>query len=1559
GNPEYALKDKGVIDSGCSRHMTGNMSYLSNFQQLNGGYVAFGGNPKGGKITGKGKIKIVDSLGYFSWPLRMKLVTSLRLFVTGLENQLSLKVKVIRSDNGTEFKNSDLNQFYSLLHIPFWAEAVNTACYVHNRVLVTKPQNKTPYELLHGPSSSIGFMRPFGCPVTILNTLDSLGKFKGKLGLPDLIPTQMTLELANHAICTPDGITRDVFVPVGKFTFPADFVVVDYESDPRVPLILGRPFLRTARTLIDVHDEEMILRDRDERLTLNMKHDTASYSNHPYRESVNLINIFNIPIEDCLKDLVSNNQSGIPTFLIHKGIASPKVIHEFHDSKGCTFLSEELPDIDSFNDIHPYFDDDPLSGSTTYSANSLLEEFADELALISYPPDYDDNRVYSIDQSVLTHLDDLFVDPTPEMFTNEQPPDYSFPPRFDVYPDDFLEIESDTFDDDSFDSEGEKIKEAELLIDQLDLPCDIPSEYDSFNSQDFSRDDVLPSPDNEDKVFNPGILSHEKSVKIITRFTQEKKLVVSFASWLFEDFDHPFSELLVFKEVPNSMRLLPFSFENEEKVFKPRIYTSKKFHCCFLSELSHPVNGDYVTAVASASVEGPIPPKTTEPKLTRKNELKAKSTLMLAIPDEHLLKFHACKDAKSLWEAIKNRFGGNKESKKMQKTILKQNYKNFAASSQDGLDKTYDRFQKLISQLEIHGEVISQEDANLNMDDLYNNPKVYESEIKSQSSSSSNSQNVAFVSLDNTSNTNETVNTAHSVSAASFKDQASTASYADDVMFSFFSNQSNAPQLDNEDLEQIDTNGLEEIDLKWQVAMLTMRVKRRGHFATECRAPRNQGNRNRDAPTRNAPVDKSTTNALVVQDGICGYDWSFQAKDEVTNFALMAYISQGSLSSSSLNSEREVLNKSYQEIIGYQMGLESLEARIVVHEKNEVVYEEDIAFLKYDVQVKDISIKDLKNQLENALKEKEDLKLKLEKFETSYKNLSKLINNQISVIDKTGFGYDGHVNESEVLNNVVDSCKSNGDDNKVNDRFKKVEGYHAVPPTYTGNYMPPRADLSFAELDNSIFKSKVSETITSVPKIETNASKTSKDSLEKPKIFRYSAPIIEDWESDSKDENVVEPKEVKKTVKPRLEKIEFLNARNTTVENENKAKKSRKFSQSPRGNKRNCNGLMTQKLGDGFEFKKKTCFVCGSISHLIKDCDFYENKMVMNNKGKITGPKEIRPVWDNTARVKHQNKLTHPHPKINFVPSIISTKSGQVPVNAAKQSSHRAATSVSAARHVNTAASRPNVNSALPITYSYFKAHSLVRRPFNQKSAAKTNNFNEKVNTAKVNNVTTAGIKAVVSAAERNMNSSVKSSACWIWRPKGNLRDHISKDSGSYTLKRFNYIDPQDRLKSDQGIFDSGCSSHMTGISLTSQIIKNLMVDLLHLEEMLKEVAYDRFREVSTVIFELSEFKAPRSLEYVPDPIELEDHVPVHIPKHPEDLVPAKDEAPIEAYIPEVASAPTPLLPPSFLSPRIRPSHTRAAMAHIRAAVPSTYHSLLLSGMPPLLPIPLPVLKEL
>ncbi|GKC19405.1 hypothetical protein Tco_1021555, partial [Tanacetum coccineum] len=286
------------------------------------------------------------------------------------------------------------------------------------------------------------------------------------------------------------------------------------------------------------------------------------------------------------------------------------------------------------------------------------------------------------------------------------------------------------------------------------------------------------------------------------------------------------------------------------------------------------VNGDS-PAIASASTgtEGDIPPKTAEQKLARKNELKAKSTLLLAIPDEHLLKFHGIKDAKTLWEAIKAR--------------------------SEGLDKTYDRFQKLISQLEIHGEVNSQEDANLkwlrslpsawnnialimsnksdldtlSIDDLYNNLKVYESEIKGQSSS--NSQNVAFVSSENTSSTNEAVNTAHEVSTASSQGQASSSTYANDI----------------------DTDDLEEMDLKWQVAMLTMRVKRFSkktgrnlNFNGKETSTKESGNRNGDAPRRVVPVE-TPANAMVVQDGIGGYDWSFQAEEGIINFALMAYTS--------------------------------------------------------------------------------------------------------------------------------------------------------------------------------------------------------------------------------------------------------------------------------------------------------------------------------------------------------------------------------------------------------------------------------------------------------------------------------------------------------------------------------------------------------------------------------------------------------------------------------------------------------------------------------------------
>nr|GEY21161.1 hypothetical protein [Tanacetum cinerariifolium] len=410
--------------------------------------------------------------------------------------------------------------------------------------------------------------------------------------LPELIPTRMTLELANREICTPAGIARDVFVPVGKFTFPADFVIVDYESDPIVHLILGRHFLRTARALIDVHGEEMILRDGDERLTLNTRHDTSSYSNQPKKESINLINVFNNSSEDFFEDLFPNQPSGNLTFLPHPELTSPEVNNDIFDSEGCNVLSEKLLDLDFTKDLHHPLHDNPLSRNTTYFSNPLLEEFADE-----FPPEYDDNLQFDIesglkeiefllyqdkdsnlkdliDKKDLANLADIFVNPIPEMFTDEHALDYSSPPVFDVYDDDFLEDESDARNvyDDPFDSMGEKIKESKLLIDELDLPCDFHplSEYDSFISQDFSRVDALPSTNNEDKIFNPGILIQEKPVEIITRVVQDKKLVISNASWVLEDFDPPFYEPLFFKEVSKSKMPLSFSSKKEKKSFQTR-----------------------------------------------------------------------------------------------------------------------------------------------------------------------------------------------------------------------------------------------------------------------------------------------------------------------------------------------------------------------------------------------------------------------------------------------------------------------------------------------------------------------------------------------------------------------------------------------------------------------------------------------------------------------------------------------------------------------------------------------------------------------------------------------------------------------------------------------------------------------------------------------------------------------------------------------------------------------------------------------------------------------------
>nr|GEX24177.1 hypothetical protein [Tanacetum cinerariifolium] len=302
------------------------------------------------------------------------------------------------------------------------------------------------------------------------------------------------------------------------------------------------------------------------------------------------------------------------------------------------------------------------------------------------------------------------------------------------------------------------------------------------------------------------------------------------------------------------------------------------------------LNGD--SPIPTRVVDGvvqPIAPTTVEQRLAKKNELKERGTLLMALPDKHQLKFNIYKDVESLMEAIEK------------------------------------RLQKLISQLEI----LDLEDQSL--DDLFKNLKIYETKVKSSSSTSHNIQNIAFVSSQNTDSTNESVSAVTSVSAASIKPPASILSNVDNLsdvfIYSFFASQSNSPQLDNDDLKQVDADDLEEMDLKWQMAMLTIRARRflqrtgrnlgangitsigfdmskvecynchrRGHFARECRSPRDA--RNKDTQRRNISVETFTSNALESQcDGVGRYDWSFQADEEPINYALMTFTSSSSSSS--------------------------------------------------------------------------------------------------------------------------------------------------------------------------------------------------------------------------------------------------------------------------------------------------------------------------------------------------------------------------------------------------------------------------------------------------------------------------------------------------------------------------------------------------------------------------------------------------------------------------------------------------------------------------------------
>ncbi|GJY64738.1 retrovirus-related pol polyprotein from transposon TNT 1-94 [Tanacetum coccineum] len=403
---------------------------------------------------------------------------------------------------------------------------------------------------------------------------------------------------------------------------------------------------------------------------------------------------------------------------------------------------------------------------------------------------------------------------------------------------------------------------------------------------------------------------------------------------------------------------------------------------------------------------------------------------------------------------------------------------------------------------------------------------------------------------------------------------------------------------------------------------------KRRHFARQCRAPRNQDNKNKESLRRSVPVETSTSTALVSCDGLGGCDWSDQV-EERPNYALIAFLS---LSPDSEVSNDSICSKSYLKtiesfksqndqllkdlkkselmVLGYKTGLESVEEKLEVYKANESIYLQDIKGLKFENHIGEIGIRELRKKLEIVQKEKDGIQLNINKFEHASKSLNKLIECQIVDNCKKGLGY---------------------------------ENYNAVPPPYTGKFMPPTPDLYFTGLDEFVNE----------PVVE-NCKAMSGE--EEPKVVRKNddALINEEWVSNDDEEDVAQPKTEKKTVRPSIIKKEF-------VKSKQQEKTARKTIKQVEQHRKNWNNMMSQKLGSNFKMFNKACYVCGSFDHLQVDCNYHQ-KQFQNQR-------MVKPVWNNTQRVNHKNfaKNTYPYAKKNLVPRAVLMKSGLASVNTTRQ----------------------------------------------------------------------------------------------------------------------------------------------------------------------------------------------------------------------------------------------------------------------------------------------------
>ncbi|GJX91603.1 putative ribonuclease H-like domain-containing protein [Tanacetum coccineum] len=719
-------------------------------------------------------------------------------------------------------------------------------------------------------------------------------------------------------------------------------------------------------------------------------------------------------------------------------------------------------------------------------------------------------------------------------------------------------------------------------------------------------------------------------------------------------------------------------------------------------------NGNQTTTdPASPSVSAP---KTSLAANARRNNEKALNILLSAIPDRHLLSFHDAVDARSLWKAIKARFGG--------KTKLKEDAK-------ESFLRSLPSVWHVVATM-IRGQPGLDE---LDFDDLYNNLKG--SSLKQSTAE----QHIIQKDI------------------SSYPSKVPTASncvsHSDEIICSFFAQQASMPTThDDEDLLQIDEDAMEEIDIRWQVAMITARIRKfmRKTGRSIDLKPKNgitlisqklnaltENKANGRNEKRIVAIEDSNPKALVAtdnnedidwtkefdaepvtyammaltgveqddwsiefdaehmhfgQDGLDDFDWSNKADDAPISLALMAtnsevpYCSKCSKSYKLLlenyQKERDNFQRARTEILGYQMSLESLEVMLKTHEKNEYAWGDKYEQMEYDLKIRDLKLEEKQKELDQALKERDDFKVKLEKWSNASVLQNEVLNKQRYVSDKSciGFGIES--------SNSMESDISSGDETLTDstyENFKREKAYKAVPPP-TGTIIPPRANVSFTGIDELAIRNKV---------VNQEKTKSSQSAIDRNKV------IIEDW-VDSDDEETDVSESQKETA---------FNSENSETSFENR---------SP--NSQNSVGQESRTKGLG-------------------------------NKGDlvVTTRKLLSRSTDGSYYPRMDNR-------------------------------------------------RPRISSYSPSSRS-----STTRTPHRPQRPKKV------VKLIWVKKGSTVGSQAVL---PQTVKKSAMISPEQTWKPKGKYLDSVNRGNGSYTLKQFEYGNPEEDLK-DYAIIDSGCSGSMTG----------------------------------------------------------------------------------------------------------------------------------------------------